>query len=111
MNNRGAYVLDAVLDRQKQAWLDGSHPSVDEILRSSSLAPDPEVLLDLIYNEIVLREELGHRPALEDYSGRYPQLLDDLKLHFEVHRVLQEKVLLDTRRVHEDESLDDLDNV
>ena len=98
MNKHAPNVLDDILDRQKQAWLDGSHPSVEELLRDSSLPGDPEVLLDLIYNEVVLREEVGESPTLEEYVRRYPQLHEDLRLLFEVHCAVQEKLLLDTRR-------------
>ena len=55
--------LDQMLDRQKRGWLDGSRPGVEELLRDSSLPSSTEVLLDLIYNEIVIREELGEQPA------------------------------------------------
>src|SRR5437016_3464060 len=89
--------LDALLDRQKQAWIEGSRPTVDEILKDSALPADADSLLDLIYNEIVVREEIGETPALDEYLERYPQLQEDLKLHFEVHRAVHEKLLLDTR--------------
>ena len=105
MNKNAQSVLDTVLDRQKQAWLDGSRPSVEELISDSSLPGDPEVLLDLLYNEIVLREELGENPSLEDYVLRYPQLHEDLKIHFEVHCAMRENLLLDTRRVRDGESL------
>ena len=53
------------------------------------MASSPEILLDLIYNEIVVREELGEEISLEDYVASYPQLERDLRLHFEVHRALR----------------------
>ena len=36
------------------------------------LRADPEAVLDLIYNEIVLREEAGESPRLEEYLRRFP---------------------------------------
>ena len=66
-------------------------------------------MLDLIYNEIVVREELGETPLLEEYLRRYPQLQDDLKLHFEVHRAVHDKLLLDTRHVQTSDSLPEID--
>ena len=91
MNSNASINLDAMLDRQKQAWLDGSRPSVDDILRDSSLPSSPDVLLDLLYNEIVVREEIGEHPSLDEYVSLYPHLDEDLKLHFEVHQAVQEK--------------------
>lgn len=109
MNNLIQDSLDALLDRQTQAWLEGSRPSVDALLQDSALPADDDSLLDLIYNEIVVREELGEAPSLEEYLQRYPQIQEDLKLHFEVHRAVHDQLLLDTRRVQNSESLLDID--
>lgn len=111
MNRHAQYTVDAVLDRQKTAWLDGSRPCIEDLMRDSSLPPESDVLLDLIYNEIVVREELGENPSLDEYASRYPHLDEDLKLHFEVHRAVQENLLTDTCRVSDGESLADIDDV
>src|SRR5581483_7791057 len=111
MNRVPQDMLDEALDRQKNAWLDGSRPSVEELLHDSSLPAERDVLLDLIYNEIVVREELGETPTLEEYSARYPALDEDLRLHFEVHRAVHDRLLVDTRPVHDAESLADIDPV
>jgi eukaryotic-like serine/threonine-protein kinase len=103
-------VLDRLLDRQKQAWLDGARPSVDDLLRDSSLPRNPETMLDLLYNEILVREELDETPSLDEYLSRYPHLGDDLKLHFEVHRAIQENLVLDTRRIPNCDSAADHDS-
>jgi serine/threonine protein kinase len=101
--------LDRLLDRQKRAWLDGARPSVDDLLRDSSLPRNPETMLDLLYNEILVREELDETPSLDEYLSRYPHLGDDLKIHFEVHRAVQENLVLDTRRISICESAVDQD--
>lgn len=88
--------LDAALDRQKKDWLEGSRPTVSDLLRDSSLPSSHDVLLDLIYNEIVVREELGESPSLEEYIAQYPHLERDLRLHFEVHRAVQDELLAST---------------
>src|SRR5262249_4352851 len=44
--------------------------------------------LDLIYNEVVLREQAGETPALADYLPRFPNLEADLRLQFEVDQAL-----------------------
>ena len=47
-------------------------PTSEDLLQDSSLPPGADSLLDLIYNEIVVREEIGERPALDEYLERYP---------------------------------------
>jgi tRNA A-37 threonylcarbamoyl transferase component Bud32 len=37
------------------------------------LASDDEALLDLLCNEVVLREECGDSPSADDYADRYPE--------------------------------------
>ena len=97
--------LEPLLDRQKQAWLGGGRPAVEALLAGGPLAGDPEALLDLIYNEVVVREELGEAPAAEEYAARYPHLRRDLELHFEVHRLLDDGLLAETPRLAKDDTL------
>ncbi|MDR3639000.1 MAG: protein kinase, partial [Isosphaeraceae bacterium] len=53
-----------------------------------TLREDAEGLLDLIYNEVVLREERGEPFALEEYQARFPTLAGPLSDLFEVHRAI-----------------------
>ena len=46
-------------------------------------------MLDLIYGEVVLREEDGESPELEEYLRRFPQYAGELRAQFEVHTALQ----------------------
>lgn len=80
--------LDSILDRQRQALLDGSRPTIESLLDCSPFTNDREAQLDLIYNEIVVLEELGEHPVFDEYVLRYPQLEQDLRLHFEIHRAV-----------------------
>ena len=45
------------------------------------------------------------RKSCKMYLQQYPQLQEDLKVHFEVHRAMRENLLLDPRRVQDGESL------
>src|SRR5881392_4020159 len=58
MSRNAPITLDATLDRQKKAWLDGACPRIDDILRDSSLPSTPAVLHDLVVDQI---EEHGRR--------------------------------------------------
>jgi eukaryotic-like serine/threonine-protein kinase len=88
MNDNAASPIESVLDRQKLRWLGGSRPSVAELLEDYSLRVDSEIRLDLIYNEILIREELDETPTVDEYVAEHPDLEDEIKLHFDVHRAL-----------------------
>ena len=109
MRDRVQTLLDSVLDRQSGSWLAGSRPSVEDLIDGSPLRNDPEAQLDLIYNEIVLREELGEEPSAEEYVRRYPNLREDLELHFEVHSAMADAVLGETHRLGGGITLTDAD--
>lgn len=85
--------VDAILDRQRVAWMNSRRISIEDLLAQTPFQNDPEVQLDLVYNEVVIREELGEAPELDDYVGRYPHLAEDLKLHFEIHRAVNDPLL------------------
>jgi tetratricopeptide (TPR) repeat protein len=75
---------------QRERWQRGEHVPVEAYLdRHPSLRTDPEHLLDLIYNEMMLREDAGIPPQLAEYRGRFPHLGDQIRLLFEVHEVLE----------------------
>src|SRR5262249_46691418 len=57
--------------------------------RYPELRDEPEHLLDLIYNEMVLREDTGATPQYAEYRERFPHLDEQLRLLFEVHEVLE----------------------
>ena len=61
--------------------------------RHPSLKDDPEGVLDLIYNEIVLREENGKPPELGEYLQRFPQFARELLSQFRVHEVIEQGCL------------------
>ena len=64
------------------------------LAQQPALQADAEAILDLIYNEIVLREEAGESPRLEEYLRRFPELAPQLELQFEVERALGAKTLV-----------------
>jgi len=81
--------LCEVLLAQRRGWQTGQRPAIESLLADQPhLAQDRDALLDLIYNEIVLRESLGEPVLLHDYVVRFPQLEADLRLQFEVDEAL-----------------------
>jgi putative methionine-R-sulfoxide reductase with GAF domain len=77
-----------VLDVQRQRWRQGERVPVEALVHEQALAGASEVVLDLIYNEIMLREQDGDRPQLEEYVQRFPELASELAVQFEVDRAL-----------------------
>src|SRR4051794_14539450 len=81
-------LLSLLLAHQRRGWRRGERAPVETYLeRQPELHDDPETVLDLIYNEIVLRAELGESPGLEEYVRRFPHLADPLGLQFELEGV------------------------
>src|SRR5438270_11110525 len=74
-----AELADALPRDQAERWRRGDRVRVEEYLRAApALAGCPEVLLDLIHNEYLLREELGDDPRPEEYVERFPQFRREL---------------------------------
>jgi serine/threonine protein kinase len=92
-----ARLASLLRDEQQRRWRAGEGQPVEEYLRRyTALADSPEAVLDLIYAEVVLREQRGEAPTLEEYLGRFPQHEADLRRQFELHRALGSAALLDT---------------
>ena len=83
-----------LLDKQRLLWESGERPLIATLLANSPWEQDAEAQVDLIYNEIVIREDLQQVVPLEDYIARYPQHAVDLKLQFELHQALGNAALL-----------------
>jgi serine/threonine protein kinase/tetratricopeptide (TPR) repeat protein len=80
----------ALLDDQNRRWLRAEHVPVEDYLeRHPSLQEDSEALLDLIYNEVRLRDESGEAPELQEYLGRFPELAERIRELFEVHQAMR----------------------
>jgi serine/threonine protein kinase/tetratricopeptide (TPR) repeat protein len=81
--------LARALAEQRDCWRRGERVPVEACLeRTPDLRASAEDVLDLIYNEMLLREEAGEAPQLDEYLRRFPHLADDLQIQFEVERAL-----------------------
>ncbi len=79
---------------QARRWQQGDRVLVEAYLEQRpALRDDPELVLDLIYSEILLREELGECPRPEEYFRRFPQFETPLRLQFCLHEVLADDSL------------------
>jgi serine/threonine-protein kinase len=85
----GAELLTLVRADQRQRWQRGERFLVENYLeRLPQLAVNSEWILDLVYNEVLLREERGEQPDAEEYLGRFPLHQSRLRRQFIVHRAL-----------------------
>ena len=75
---------------QRRRWRKGDSVLVESYLEQyPALERDADGLLDLVYNEIVLREEEGKPARLEEYLGRFARFEPQLRQLFEVHQALE----------------------
>ncbi len=82
-------LIDFIMTEQRRCWAKGERPLLERYLHGRPEHPfSPQVLLDLIYHEILLREEAGDRCELAEYVGRFPDLGDELRVHFEIHEAI-----------------------
>ncbi len=74
---------------QRQKWRSGKRVLVESYLeKDSTLANDTEGLLDLIYQEMLLREEVGEATTTQEYRRRFPKFAAELGYLLEVHRAI-----------------------
>jgi serine/threonine-protein kinase len=74
---------------QRRRWLSGQRVDLTGYRRDfPELDDDSESFFELVYNELLIREELGERPDPDDYAALYPELTHRLGLQLEVHRAL-----------------------
>jgi tetratricopeptide (TPR) repeat protein/tRNA A-37 threonylcarbamoyl transferase component Bud32 len=81
-----ATLLGVVLKHQRETWRRGEPVLVETYLEQQPvLQADAQATLDLIYQEIVLREESGESPQLDEYRRRFPSLAPELEIQFEIN--------------------------
>lgn len=82
--------IDLLLAAQQQRWRSGQRMTLEEITRQAPwLIDHPDELLDLIYSEVLLREDAGEHPLETDYLERFPQMSEKIRRQFQLHRSLQ----------------------
>lgn len=84
---------DDVFAEQHERWQRGDQVRTEQLLEKyAELATQPERLLDLIYSEVLLREEMGESPSVDEYVARFPNLKEQIQRQFQVHRALEHSV-------------------
>jgi hypothetical protein len=81
--------LADLLAEQHSRWARGDRVSVETYMEQHpTLRDHEEMLILLIYREILLREEMGEPIDLAEYQGRFPQYTDSLRRQLELHAAL-----------------------
>jgi WD40 repeat protein len=57
--------------------------------RFPAIADDPELALDLIHNEFLLREAAGEAPEPGEFAGRFPRFAEAIAVQIGFHRALE----------------------
>src|SRR5579871_3174107 len=79
---------------QARRWRQGDRAPAEEYLaRRPELAADPEYALEVVYGELLLREELGERPRREEFLRRFPHFADQLHRLFDLHTAVRSACL------------------
>ncbi|HEV2948214.1 MAG TPA: serine/threonine-protein kinase, partial [Gemmataceae bacterium] len=91
-----AQLVEKIRGEQRRCWQAGEHVGAETYLqRYPALQSDPDCALEVVYGEVMLREEHGEAPDLEEYLRRFPTLAEQLGPLFEVHHALESGQLLD----------------
>ncbi len=71
---------------QRERWQAGERVLAETYLeRYPAVRADPEIAMDLVYNEFLVREQHGDGPTLEDYLRRFPDYATVLKPQIQLH--------------------------
>jgi hypothetical protein len=75
------------LSRRLRAGLSGG---AEELLAADpTIESDIDAVLELIYTEFVVREQLGQQPQVQEWLDRFPKWRRELEQLFEVHAVVE----------------------
>ncbi|MCX7422135.1 MAG: serine/threonine-protein kinase [Planctomycetia bacterium] len=83
--------IEMLAGELRTRWKSGKRVGVEQLGTAfAQLSRNEEQLLDLIYHEVLIREEFGEKPKLEDFATRFPQHVDRLQRLFAVHGAIED---------------------
>ncbi len=87
------FLLDRLRADQSERWGRGECVRVESYLESHpELESDPEVVVELVYAEVLLRQAEGETPRLDEYLMRFPQFAEPIRRRWSVDIFLAENV-------------------
>jgi serine/threonine protein kinase/tetratricopeptide (TPR) repeat protein len=85
-----AALAERLAEEMATAWRRGETPAAEEFLaRHSELCEDDEAVLRLIYEEICLREDVGHPFTSTEVVNRFPSRRAEILDFLDCHRLLR----------------------
>ena len=88
-------LVEIVGTEQRRRWAQGTRePAENFFTRHPELLCNATCALEVIYNEVLLREADGDGPQLHEYVCRFPQYREQLAPLFDVHHALESDQLL-----------------
>jgi tRNA A-37 threonylcarbamoyl transferase component Bud32 len=89
-----SWSLVSLLLEQRRRWQGGERILVETYLeRFASLAGNADAVLDLIGNELLLRQEQGEASLFGEYLDRFPEWAEQLQVQFDVERAIDMETL------------------
>jgi serine/threonine protein kinase len=83
-------LLDQALDDQRSSWNRDEPNSVEfYIAQVPPLRHDVDAILDLIYQEYIIRRERAENPDPAEFCTRFPDVAEPLMLQFGVHAAIE----------------------
>ena len=81
---------DVPAEEFRRRWQHGERPQVEDFLQQfPDIRRQPEVVLDVIYEEYLQRQAAGDVDVEQDLWRRFPQWREPLQLMIDCHRLLQ----------------------
>jgi predicted Ser/Thr protein kinase len=74
---------------QRERWMLGERPETEyyvNVYRSSQ--PSSEYAVDILYNEFLVRREIGEAPTVDEYRDRFPELVEQLQVQVSLRDAL-----------------------
>jgi tetratricopeptide (TPR) repeat protein/predicted Ser/Thr protein kinase len=85
----GDLALESLFSEQVRAWMHGDRPPIKLLMdRHPGVIDNPNAVVELINQEVVLRQIRGETACAEDYLIDFPELAEPLSRLFEVHGAL-----------------------
>jgi serine/threonine protein kinase/Flp pilus assembly protein TadD len=83
-------VIEDLADQMRRRWQQGEKLLAEEMLaQHSELRQQPEAAIDLIYEELCLRQRYGPATTAEEVLARFPSWHDELTVLFRCHELLE----------------------
>lgn len=83
--------IEMLAGELRSRWKSGKRVGVEQLGTAfEQVAKNEEQLLDLVYHEVLIREEFGEKPTLEEFVTRFPQHVERLQRLFAVHGAIED---------------------